>query len=112
MKRSASSRRWEGEAVGLRAVVPFRVRLPGYDRTMPSEESADVPNERDENDGSEIADGSNYRVNGEPGSEVADGSNYREENADGSEIADGSNYQVQDEPGSTIADGSNYRDEP
>ena len=84
---------------------PFHLSLPGYDtgrgmtRTMASEHPTDASNDRDETAGSDIADGSNYRVEDEPGSETADGSNYREENVEGSEIADGSNYQVQDEPG-------------
>ena len=72
----------------------------------------DDSNEHVEDTGSEIADGSNYRVKNDPGSEPADGSNYREEEAEGSELADGSSYRVQDDPGSTIADGSNYRDKP
>ena len=84
----------------------FDLRFVRVRTTMP----ADAPNESNENEGSEIADGSNYRVTDDPGSEAADGSNYRDEDADSSEIADGSNYQVQDEPGDTIADGSNYRD--
>ena len=84
----------------------FDLRLVRVRTTMPP----DAPHEPNENEGSEIADGSNYRVTDDPGSEAADGSNYRDEDADSSEIADGSNYQVQDEPGDTIADGSNYRD--
>ena len=84
----------------------FDLRLVRVRTTMPP----DAPNKLNENEGSEIADGSNYRVTDDPGSDVADGSNYRDEDADSSEIADGSNYQVQDEPGDTIADGSNYRD--
>ena len=59
--------------------------------SMPSQQS-DSREELGKNDGSEIADGSNYRVEDEPGSETADGSNYREEDVEGSEIADGSNY--------------------
>ena len=41
--------------------------------------SRDASNEHDQDAGSEIADGSSYRVEDEPGSEPADGSNYRDE---------------------------------
>ncbi len=58
--------------------------------------------------GSEIADGSNYRVSDRAGREIADGSNYRD-GAEGSENADGTNYRVTDDPGTEVADGSNYR---
>lgn len=91
---------------GLPLASLFGLRLVWVRTTMPS----DTPTERNEHEGSEVADGSNYRVTDDPGSEAADGSNYRDDDADSAEIADGSNYQVQDEPGDTIADGSNYRD--
>ena len=75
---------------------------------MPSDDS----DQHDEGADSEVADGSNYRVEDESGSEIADGSNYREDDSDDSEVADGSNYRDQEEQlGSTIADGSNYRDD-
>ena len=41
--------------------------------------AADGSNYRDETEGSESADGSNYRVSDDPGTEIAAGSNYRDE---------------------------------
>lgn len=97
-----------GRGIGLGSLVAGVMR----ERHMSPKRVTDRSTEHEEHEGSEIADGTNYRVKDEPGPEIADGSNYRGEDADDSELADGSNYRDQEDPASTIADGSNYRENP